>query len=102
MEGTVYKGRNDDRVLNDVEGRPQSGALVAVSRNSIEKLLDGKIGYDELLTLGYFLLFSFTEELVLLGLSCRRSDRTLSESTGHFCRSVKLAAVSAGYGRKEG
>lgn len=84
VEGTIYKGRNYDRVLDDVEGRPQSGALVAMSRNGIEKLLDGKVGYDELLTLGDFLLFSFTKELVLLDLSCRGSDRTLSESTGHF------------------
>lgn len=87
------KKKNPDRI---------KVATQSYSRNSIEKLLDGKIGYDELLTLGNFLLFSFTEELVLLGLSCRGSDRTLSESTGHFCRSVKLAAVSAGYGRKEG
>ena len=59
-------------------------ATQSYSRNGIEKLLDGKVGYDELLTLGDFLLFSFTEELVLLDLSCRGSDRTLSESTGHL------------------
>lgn len=59
-------------------------ATQSYSRNGIEKLLDGKVGYDELLTLGDFLLFSFTKELVLLDLSCRGSDRTLSESTGHF------------------
>lgn len=119
VEGTIYECRNYDHVLDDVKGRSQSGALVAMgtsgkidihqlrtrtpsskkprknldriiiatqsySRDGIEKLLDGKVGYDELLTLGDFLLFSFTEELVLLDLSCRGSDRTLSESTGHF------------------
>lgn len=41
VEGTIYKGRNYDRVLDDVEGRPQSGALVAMSTS-------GKIGIHQL------------------------------------------------------
>jgi len=84
VECCIDKESDGRDVLDDVEGRSDSGAVEAVCWDGIEELLDGKVGYDKLLSLGSLSVLFLTEESFLLLHTRRRS--TLSQFS-HFAKS---------------
>lgn len=83
VKGAVDQPSEQDRILEDIERRLDSRSMEAVGRDGIQQLLDGKVGKDELLTLGDFLFLSLTNELSLFALPSRRG-LSLTQGGRHF------------------